>query len=361
MIETESSSNMGSQPPGGVPVVNVETGAAGDAASTPPAPQTRSATSRVRGVAQVALRYGMIWALIILLVVARLVYPTFLSIDNLRNVMSQNAPVAIIAVGMTLVIICGGFDLSVGSIYGLGAVTFATVSSHASPTIALLVTLLVGCLAGLVNALIITQLKVNPFVATLATSSGFLGLAYMASNNNPVNLAPGFDTLGLGQLGGIPISGLIAIGVLVGGGVALSRTILGQNIYAVGGSAEAARLAGLRVQLVRGSTYLIVGTLSGLAGAIDCSKLGVAQADTGQDLPLVAITVVILGGTALLGGEGAMWRTVIGLLIVATLTNLFDSLAINTSVQLVVQCAVLVTAVSFDHLVRSASVASRKS
>jgi ribose transport system permease protein len=342
--------------------VNLRTSAAGDSLTAAPSgAQPGGDVSRIRNVAQITLRFGMIWALIILVIVARAVYPTFLSIDNLRNMMSQNAPVAIIAVGMTLVIVCGGFDLSVGSVYALGAVTFATFSTRSSPIVSVLAALLVGCIAGLINALIITRLRVNPFVATLATSAGFLGVAYVASHNNPVNVASGFDTLGVGKIAGLPISGLIAIVVFILGAVALARTILGQNIYAVGGSAEAARLAGLRVQLVRGSTYVIVGSLSGLAGAIDCSKLGVAQADTGQELPLVAITVVILGGTALLGGEGAMWRTLIGLLIVATLTNLFDSLAINTSVQLIVQCVVLILAVSFDQLARSASAGRRKS
>ena len=120
-------------------------------------------------------------------------------------------------------------------------------------------------------------------------------------------------------------------------------------------------MAGLRVNVVRCATYVIAGALSAFAGSIDTSRLGVAQADTGQTMPLLAITVVILGGTALMGGEGAMWRTVIGLLIVATLTNLFDSLAINTAVQLLVQGAVLVAAVSLDNLVRSSPLRRRRS
>jgi ribose transport system permease protein len=317
--------------------------------------------SWARTLGLISLRYGMIWALVLLVIAAQVLYPTFLTVANLRNMMGQNAPVAIIAVGMTLVIICGGFDLSVGSVYGLGAVTFATVSKHGSLSVSVLAAILVGSVAGLINALIISQLKVNPFVATLATASGFLGIAFVYSNSSPVVVEPGHDGLGLGKVAGIPTSGLIAIGVFAVGGLVLSRTIFGQNIYAVGGSAEASRLAGLRVNLVRSSTYVIVAALSGLAGAIDCSKLGVAQADQGQTMPLLAITVVILGGTALLGGEGAMWRTLIGLFIIATLTNLFDSLAINTAVQLIVQCTVLVVAVGFDNFVRAASIGRRKS
>ena len=168
------------------------------------------------------------------------------------------------------------------------------------------------------------------------------------------------DTFGSGMIAWLPISGWINIGTFIAGGVLLSRTILGQGIYAVVGSSEAARLAGLRVNLLRASTYLIVGALTGLAGAIDTSMLGVAQTDQGQSLTLLSITCVILGGNALLGGEGAIWRTVIGLMIVATLSNLFDSLAINTQVQLIIQGVVLVAAVSFDHFVRSVSIVGRK-
>jgi ribose transport system permease protein len=322
-----------------------------------PSPVSKSGISRSDSLALISLRYGMVWALILLIIVAQLVYPTFLTLTNVRNLMSENAAVAIIAVGMTFVIICGGFDLSVGSIYGLGAVAFAVASTHASEPVSVLAAILVGTLAGSVNALLITKLKVNPFVATLATSSAFLGIGYVWSGNNPVQVATtDHDGLGLGQIAGLPISGGITIATFLAGGILLSRTILGRGIYAVGGSSEAARLAGLRVNLVRGSTYLIVGALSGLAAAIDTSKLGVAQANQGQTLPLLAITCVILGGTALLGGEGAMWRTVIGVFIVAILTNILDSLAINTAVQLVIQGLVLAAAVSFDHLVRSASV-----
>jgi hypothetical protein len=134
-------------------------------------------------VGSFALRYGMVWVLVGLVIVAQYLYPTFLTADNIRNMMSQNAPTAIIAVGMTFVIIAGGFDLSVGAIYGLGAVTFATMTAHLSLIENLLVVCLVGVVTGLFNGMIITKLKVNPFVATLGTSSLFLGAAFIYSNN----------------------------------------------------------------------------------------------------------------------------------------------------------------------------------
>jgi ribose transport system permease protein len=297
----------------------------------------------------------MVWILVALVIVAQSLYPTFLTADNLRNVASQNAPAAIIAVGMTIVIIAGGFDLSVGAIYGLGAVTFAQMSNHLSVGGALLVVIFVGLAAGLVNGVIITRLRVNPFIATLGTSTLFLGFGFLYSGNSPVAAAPDSDWLGTGQIAGIPISGIIIVVVFLVGGLLLSRTTYGQGVYAVGGSGEAARLAGLRVNLIRASTYVLIGTLAAFAGSIDTSKLGSGQADQGATLPLLTIAIVIIGGTALSGGEGAMWRTVVGLLIIATMTNLFDSLAVSSAVQLVAQGAVLILAVSFDNFARGAA------
>jgi ribose transport system permease protein len=261
---------------------------------------------------------------------------------------------------MTLVIIGGGFDLSVGAIYGLGAVAFANSSQVVSEPLALLFSLGVGAGFGLGNALIITKLKVNPFVATLGTSSAFLGVGYVWSQNQPVYVAAAHDAIGLGRMLAIPNSGWVTVLTFVAAGILLSRTILGQSIFAVGGSNEAARLAGIRTDLVRASTYVILGGLTGLAGAIDASKLGVAQVDQGASLTLLAIACVILGGNALMGGEGAIWRTAVGLAIIATLTNMLDSLAVSTHVQLMVQGIVLIAAVSFDHFVRWVSRFSRK-
>jgi len=302
----------------------------------------------------------MVWALIALIIATQIIYPTFLSAPNLRNLLSQNAALGLIAAGMTLVIIGGGFDLSVGAIYGLGAVAFAQVSHIAPEYVSVLTAVAVGASAGLANALIITRMKVNPFVATLGTSSVFLGIGYVWSNNYPVLAAPEQDLIGLGRILTVPISGWIMVLTLLAGGILLTRTLLGQGIFAVGGSPEATRLAGIRVNLMRGVTYVILGALTGLAGAIDASKLGVAQSDQGLTLTLLSITCVILGGNALMGGEGAMWRTAVGLAIIAVLANVLDSLAISTQVQLIVQGTVLVAAVSFDYLVRQVSDRSRK-
>jgi ribose transport system permease protein len=314
--------------------------------------------SMPRRLALVGLRYGMVWALIALIIAAQLLDSTFLSIGDIRDVISQNAAVSIIAVGMTFVIIGGGFDLSVGGTYGICAVVFAKLSTHMSLSVDVIVVMIVGALAGTVNGIIIARVKINPFVATLATSSLFLGAAYVYSASLPVNVAANHGALGTDNAAGIPVSGIVTAVVFIIGGILLSRTVFGQNVRAIGSNEEAARLSGLRIEVIRAATYVLTGALAGMAGAIDTSRLLVGQADQGANLPLLAITIVILGGTSLKGGEGAMWRTLVGALIIAVLTNLLNALAISTSVQDVVQGGVLLAAVSFDILVRRLRAAS---
>jgi ribose transport system permease protein len=324
------------------------------AAAEPGAHSVVGRSSLLQQVRSIGLRYGMVWALIGVVIAAQLLDSTFLTVADLRNMVSQNAAIAIIAVGMTFVIIGGGFDLSVGGTYGIGAVVFAKLSHSMSLGPDLLIVVLVGLLAGLVNGIVIARIKINPFVATLGTASLFLGVAYIYSDSLPVPLSssPHFAALGTNNAAGIPISGLIAAGAFAVGGLFLSRAVFGQSVRAVGSNDEAARLSGLRIEVITALTYIVTGGLATIAGAVDTSRLGTAQADQGSTLPLLVITVVILGGTSLKGGEGAMWRTVVGVLIIAVLTNLLNSLAVNTSVQDVIEGAVLLAAVSLDILAR---------
>jgi ribose/xylose/arabinose/galactoside ABC-type transport system permease subunit len=211
----------------------------------------------------------------------------------------------------------------------------------------------------LANGLIIAKLRVNPFVATLGTSTVFLGLGFLLAGGFPVPAkeVPGHNNhwLGGGDILTIPVSGVILVLVFLAGGLLLSWTTFGQNVRAVGGNGEAARLAGLRVSAIRVATYVLIGGLAAFAGSIDTSLLGSGAADQGATLPLLTIAIVILGGTSLSGGEGAMWRTAVGLMIVASLNNLFASLAVSTAVQLVAQGSVLILAVSFDVFARGAA------
>jgi ribose transport system permease protein len=300
------------------------------------------------------LQYGMVWALIILLIVATILYPRFFDITNVRNILSQNASVGIVAVGMTFVIIGGGFDLSVGAIFALGAVLFANRADPVGLWGAAGIVLVVSAICGIVNGVIVTKLKVNPFIATLGTGSIFGGCAYIFSNSAP-QTPDNFDfqNLGTERLLGWPIPiWLLALAFLIGAFV-LIKSVYGRSIYAIGGNSEAARLSGMRVDLLRGSTYVISAICSGLGGMILASRLGVGQADMGASVALDAIAIVVIGGTSLMGGEGAMWRTAVGLLILATLSNVFDSLAISANYQLLTKGAIVIAAVALDVFARS--------
>lgn len=319
-------------------------------------PAARQETSRTFGkiLRAALLQYGMVWALVILLIVATILYPRFFNIVNITNILSQNATVGIVAVGMTFVIIGGGFDLSVGAIFAVGAVVFARFADPAGLWGAAGLVLIASVICGIVNGLVVTKLKVNAFVATLGTGSIFGGAAYIFSNSAPItpdNFA--FQTLGTGSLFGCPISIWLLFIVFLVGGFVLIKSVYGRSIYAIGGNSEASRLSGLPVDLLRGSTYVISAACSGLAGMILASRLGVGQADMGASIALDSIAIVVIGGTSLMGGEGAMWRTAIGLLIMATLTNVFDSLAISTNYQLVTKGAIVIGAVALDVFARS--------
>jgi len=301
----------------------------------------------------VFLQYGVLWAFLLLLVASAILYPRVFDPTNVKNILSQAAPVGIVAVGMTFVMIGGGFDLSVAAIFALGAVVFANRTDTFGLWGAAGVVVVVSVVCGLINGFIVTKLKVNAFVATLGTGSIFGGLAYIYSNSAPqVPMDFAFGDLGTGDWFGWPISIWILAFTFLAGGFALAKSTYGRSIYALGGNEEAARLSGIPVDLLRGSTYVMSAVCSGVGGMILASRLGVGQADMGGSLALDAIAVVVIGGTSLLGGEGTMWRTAVGLLIIATLTNVFDSLAVNTNYQLVAKGLIVIAAVALDIYAR---------
>ena len=296
----------------------------------------------------------MVWAFVVLVIAASIVYSGFFDPQNLKNVLAQSAPVGIVAVGMTFVMIGGGFDLSVGAVFALGAVFFANRADAFGLWGAAAIVLLVSLACGVINGIVVTRLRVNPFVATLGTGSALGGAAYIYSKSAPQTPShDGFQTLGKDYALGLPLSGWVMLAVFLVGAIVLARSVYGRSIYAIGGNNEAARLAGLRVDLLRGSTYVLAAICSGIGGMILSSKLGVGQADMGGTVALDAIAIVVIGGTSLLGGEGAMWRTAIGLMTIATLTNVFDSLAVSSNYQLVAKGSIVVGAVALDVFARS--------
>jgi len=304
-------------------------------------------------VGGILLRYAIVFVLVVLAIVSNVLYPGFFEWGNLRNILSQNAPVGLVAIGMTFVMIAGGFDLSVSAIFAAAGVAAASFTGHMPIGLAFLAALGVGLVGGAVNGAIVTRLKVNPFVATLGTASAFSGLALLYSHSQPiVPTHTGFTWLGTARWSGVPVSVVIFFAAFAIGAVVLSRTVFGRSVYAVGGNTEAARLAGIRVDLIRFVTYTITGLCAALGGIIIASQTGVGQADIGANITLDSIAIVIIGGTSLLGGEGAMWRTLVGLLILATINNLFDSLALDTAAQSLVKGVIVVGAVALDSYTR---------
>ncbi|MFA3843376.1 ABC transporter permease [Streptomyces aureus] len=295
----------------------------------------------------------MLGALVALIIAASIVYPGFLLPGNLQIMLTQYAPLGIVSVGMTLVILAGGFDLSVGAIFAGAAVVATSLSPQIGVIPATLIALVMGLALGVVNGTIVTVLGVNPFITTLGTSSLYSGAVLFISDSAAyTNTDESFMWLGNGSLVGIPLS-LLCLGVVfIAGLVAMERMRFGRRIYAIGGSREAARLSGIPVNLVQGGTYVISGLLAAFAGVITASQQGSGQGAMGNSLALDAIAVVVIGGTSLRGGEGRMWKTAIGLLILAILDNIFFSLAVDSNFQLVVKGAIVIVAVAGDQLLR---------
>jgi ribose transport system permease protein len=306
-------------------------------------------------------RYGPLIALFVLICFVTFESPNFLTFSNFVNILSQWSPVGVMAVGMTYVILVGGFDLSAASGFALCAVVAAALGrAGVSAEFSFAVAIIVGLLIGAANSLLICIVDINPFIATL-------GVGFMLSSvpfvvvGNPFILVeqPGFDTLGTGNWLGIPYSAVLLICFLAIAQVVLSSTPYGQWIYSVGGNPEASRLFGIRVQLVKGSTYVLSGLCMGVAAVISTSQLSYSASEQDPALIFDVIVAVVVGGTSLSGGFGSIWRTTAGLAILATLQNGLNLLQVNTFSQYIVKGCIIVMALGFDALASWFAIGSR--
>jgi ribose/xylose/arabinose/galactoside ABC-type transport system permease subunit len=308
---------------------------------------------------------SLIIALIILVVLIVSQTEFFFSARNLFNIGQNMAVVGLIAVGMTMVIVSAGLDISVGSIAGCASVVCALmVSQIGTVTGGIGAGISIGLVLGLINALIINYLRVNAVVATLATFSAFRGVAFLiAPEGRPVGvLNPTFAELGSGrflQIGsfpGVPIAFAILVGVAVAGHIVMSSSVFGRQVYAMGGNPAAARLAGINLNRMRLWIYAISGGLSGLAGVIVTARTSSGQPASGtQGLELEAITAVFLGGALLAGGKGTVVGTMLAVLLLAVLSNGMNLLGIPTFYQLVAKGLLLVLAVAIGQWRMAAS------
>lgn len=295
--------------------------------------------------------YGIVGAFVLLFLVLAVTTPNFLTTQNLTNVLNQNAFVGIAACGATLVIISGGFDLSVGAIYALSGAVAAWVCLKVGPVAGLLAGGVLGPLLGLLNAALITGLGLHSFLATLASSLAFSGFAVAVTGGFLLDVSADstFVYLGRGELiPGVPNPIILFALVAVGLGLLLAKTKFGRYVYAVGGNASAARLSGIRVNRVIFTTFALSGLTAALAGLVMVSNSGSGQAAPGGTgtLALDAIAAVVIGGTSIKGGEGAVWRTVLGVMLLALITNAFNILNLAPQYQDIFRALIIVVAVA---------------
>jgi ribose transport system permease protein len=299
-------------------------------------------------------RFAVIPILVAVLILSEIEVHNFFTWSLFKILLSQNASLGIIAVGLTFVLISGCMDISVGAVYAAGASVYTKVGLHSSMALALILAIVVGVVAGVVNGVLVTRLKFNPFVTTLSTASLFGGLVVVYAGNNAVTPTnPGFGTLGNGAIVGIPYSVILLVAVVALGTLLLHRTSFGRSLYATGGSPAASRLAGLHTDAFRLISYVISGGCAALAGVLYASQTGVSESNLGGDsVALTALAIVVLGGTSLFGGEGAMWRTVAGFIILASVTTLFSVLAVSQPFQDLIEGLIVVVALVLDASAR---------
>ena len=295
-------------------------------------------------------RYGVLILIVVLMIVLTLSSDAFLTSRNLLNILTQNAPLAIVAMAGTLVIIAGGFDLSTGAMFAVASVSAAWVGLHHDPVLGLLIAPLVGLALGLVNGFIITGLRVHSFLATLATSLVYGGLAVLITGGSLISLTNDttFAKLGRGKVGDVSYAIFILAAVFAMLTFLARRMVVGRHIYAVGGNVDAAVLSGVRVQRVRILTFALSGAAAGIGGAISVSRVATGSAQNGDGVALQAIAAIILGGTSVYGGEGAVWRSLAGVMLLALINNGFNILNANPFYKDLTTGAIIVLAVALS-------------
>jgi ribose transport system permease protein len=298
-------------------------------------------------------RLGPFLALVAVCAGLAFMSPNFLSVSNSFDVMRQVSINAVIAFGMTLSILLGGIDLSVGSILAVSAVLAAMAMKHGEgAAVAAAAAILAGGAMGSLNGVVIAKGKVAPFIATLGTMTLLRGVALVLSNGSPIS---GFSSDSFAMLGGgyvarlVPVPVVLMLAMFTVFWFVLTRTVFGRHVYAAGGNAEAAKLSGVNTDWVQILVYTVSGAMAALAGVILTSRLDSAQPTAGAGYELDAITAVVLGGTSLAGGRGWIFGTLVGALLIGVLNNGLNLMGVSAFYQLVVKGSVILLAVLLDR------------
>jgi len=301
-----------------------------------------------------ARQFGTLIGLVALSGVLWILTPHFLTLSNLLNVAEQTSINAIVAVGMTFVILSGGIDLSVGSIVAVSGVVLGMALRDEQPlALALLAALVTGSICGLLNGLLVSFGNLPPFIVTLGMMSIARGAALLITEGRPVSgFQPSFRLLATGRIGFIPAPVVATAIVYIAAHFVLTRTTFGRYVYAIGGNEEATRLSGVAVRFHKTMIYAVSGLMSAAAAIILTARLNSAQPIAGMMYELDAIAATVIGGTSLMGGEGTLGGTLVGALIMGVLRNGLNLLGVSSFLQQIVIGAVIVVAVLLDTVLK---------
>ncbi|WP_332719235.1 ABC transporter permease [Pelagibacterium mangrovi] len=283
-----------------------------------------------------------------LVVVASLLSPSFLTWNNIINLVQYNAELALVCLGLTLVIISGngGIDLSVGATLGLSGVVVAMYGEFLGLPGSLIVALAVGALVGLANGLAVTKGKLEPFIATFIMASIVTAITLLFTGGGPVlrSIPDAVEAIAGTRLSGIPLPAIYFVLTFLVGVVILRMTPYGRHLYAMGASSETVRFAGIRTDRLRIATYMLCGALAGLAGLLTTARLGMGEPRSGIGMELTAISAVVVGGVSLYGGRGTMTGAFVGILIFAVVLNLMNILNLSAFYQPIAQGSIVILA-----------------
>ncbi|MDR1744214.1 MAG: ABC transporter permease [Planctomycetota bacterium] len=299
----------------------------------------------------------IIIAFVILCIVLSFASEYFLREKNLINVLRQVSVNGLLSIGMTFIILTGGIDLSVGSMLAFGGVVAASFASSAftvvpqtHPVLAILLGLVAGTVLGALNGLVISKVKVTPFIMTLGMLSIARGLTFIYTDGMPItNLDKGFLQVGQGYLWFLPMPVVVFLIVLVLAWIVLYRMKFGRYVYAVGGNARSARISGINTNFIIFMVYVISGFLSALGGVLLTARTSAGLPQAGQSYELDAIAAVVIGGTSMTGGKGSLLGTLMGILIIGVINNGLDLLGVSSYYQQVVKGLIIVGAVMLDY------------
>ncbi|MGZ7441326.1 ABC transporter permease [Paenibacillus sp. TH7-28] len=295
---------------------------------------------------------GIIFVLLILCLVLSIVSPVFLTTENLITVLRQVSNNVFLALGMTLVMILGGIDLSVGAIVAVsGTLTVGFMVNNGIPMpVAILLGVVIGTLLGFFNGVIITQFKLPAFIVTLATMNIAQGIAYIYSGGRSARITnDAYTQLGTGKLFGfLPLPVLYMVILIIIFIVLLNKTKFGTNIFAIGGNREAARLSGVRIKKVEIAVYTLAGLLSALAGIVLSARMYSGQPSVGQGYEMDAIAACVLGGVSMAGGRGRISGTIFGVMIIGVVSNGLNLMGVSSFWQLLVKGLIILIAVLID-------------